>query len=215
MLLETSLCFLVFTVLDRAITKAKWQSPYYAVHAIHNAGIVAVTAPDLYHTFTDIHHVQNYEMNWLAAQLCLALHLYHIAFYWQKFRLDDWLHHGLMIGLALPLACLLPSHTFLGISLFFTTGLPGGIDYTMLFLVRNGYLEKHIEKRINAFLNVWIRSPGCAGAAALSWASCLSAPVIDPLMLIAPALTYWNGQYFMRQVVEDYRAYLMGEARRA
>jgi hypothetical protein len=204
MLFEISLFFGLFTILDRAITKAKWLNPYYAVHAIHNAGIVFLTTPDLYHTITDFHHIEHYDTNWLAAQLCFALHLYHIAFYWQKFRMDDWLHHGMMIGLALPLTCIFPNYTFLGCGLFFTTGLPGGIDYSLLFLVRNGYLAKHVEKRINSFMNVWIRSPGCSAVTALSFAACFSTPNSNQVPLLSALLIYWNGQYFMRQVVEDY-----------
>lgn len=206
-LFQTSLFFVIFTVLDRAITKGKWQSPYYAVHALHNTAIAYTTAPDIYNTFTDLHGLDKYSTNYLAVQLCVALHLYHIALYWQKFRLDDWLHHGLMIGVAIPLGLAVPAYTFMGFSLFFTTGLPGGIDYALLFAVRNGYLEKNTEKSINTFLNVWIRSPGCMAMAALTVACRLSNPkdLLTTTLSVVPALlNYWNGQYFMQQVVEDH-----------
>jgi len=206
-LLQTALFFIIFTICDRAITKGKWVSPYYAVHALHNAAIVATTAPDVYHTFTDLYGVTNYPTNYLAVQLCVALHLYHIALYCQKFRLDDWLHHGLMIGVAIPLGLAVPAHTLMGFSLFFTTGLPGGIDYALLFAVRNGYLEKNTEKSINTFLNVWIRSPGCMAMAALTLACRFSNPkdlLTTTLSVVPPLLNYWNGQYFMQQVVMDY-----------
>ena len=207
-ILETTVLLGLFAGLDKLITRSKWNNPYYAVHAIHNAAIVYTTAPDIYHTFTDLHGLAKYDTNWLAVQLCAALHLYHIALYYPKFRFDDWLHHLLMIGVALPVGCYVQAHTFMGFSLFFTTGLPGGIDYFLLFLVRNGYLNKYTEKDINAFLNVWIRSPGTAAMAALSMASFLSAPIMDPLIttisVIPPLLNYWNGQYFMQQVVEDH-----------
>jgi hypothetical protein len=207
-ILETSILLGLFASLDKLITRSKWNNPYYAVHAIHNAAIVYTTAPDIYHTFTDLHGLAKYDTNWFAVQLCVALHLYHIALYYQKFRFDDWLHHLLMIGVALPVGCYVEAHTFMGFSLFFTTGLPGGIDYFLLFLVRNGYLNKYAEKDINASLNVWIRSPGTVAMAALSMASFLSQPSTDPLIttlsVIPPLLNYWNGQYFMQQVVEDH-----------
>jgi len=206
-LLQTALFFTIFTICDRAITKGKWQNPYYAVHAIHNAAIVAMTAPDVYNTFTDLYGIQKYSTNYLAVQLCVALHLYHMALYWTKFRLDDWLHHGLMIGVAIPLGLAVPAHTLMGFSLFFTTGLPGGIDYALLFAVRNNYLEKNTEKSINTFLNVWIRSPGCMAMAALALANRLSNPtdlLTMTLSIVPPLLNYWNGQYFMQQVIEDH-----------
>jgi hypothetical protein len=201
----------LFSMLDCALTYANVQGVYYAVHALHNAAIVYLTAPDVIHTVTNFHNITAYPANQDAIHLCFALHLYHVMLYHSKFRADDWLHHGLMLGLALPIGCVLESHTLMGMSLFMTTGLSGGIDYALLCGVRNGLVHKNTEKAVNTFLNVWIRSPGCAGFAALSLAYLLShasfpsmsTPVV--CAYLAPTiLNYWNGQYFMRQVVEDY-----------
>jgi hypothetical protein len=195
----------LFSILDRALTYKGFQGVYYIVHAVHNAFIVVTTVPDLYHTFTDLHHIDIYPPNYLAIQLCFALHLYHIALYYPKFRYDDWLHHILMVGLGLPIGCIESAHTFTGLSLFFTTGLPGGIDYALLALNRNGQIARNTEKTINTFLNVWIRSPGCCGMAALGIANILSNPDKTSIIAMVPCiLNYWNGQYFMKQVVEDY-----------
>jgi len=195
----------LFASMDYVI-RLRYQKPYYAVHAIHNALLVAVTTSDVLTTFTDLHNLHLYPTNWLAIQLCLALHLYHVMLYWKGFRSDDWLHHGLMIGVALPIGCIANAHTFFGMSLFFTTGLPGGIDYVLLFANRNGWIHKLTEKRVNAFLNVWIRSPGCAAMAALGLAGLCSQSrfgVLDWLAIVPCLLTYWNGQYFMEQVIVD------------
>jgi hypothetical protein len=112
-----------------------------------------------------------------------------------------------MIGVAIPLGLSLPASTLLGFSFFFSTGLPGGIDYALLFLARNGLLQRNTEKRINAWLNVWIRSPGCVANATLIAAYLFSngsGPLAVAAGLVPAALMYWNGQYFMRQIVEDY-----------
>jgi hypothetical protein len=206
-LIHTCLYMGLFASIDFTIQLAGFQKPYYAVHAFHNALIVATTGSDVIATFTDLHNLHIYPTNWLAVQLCLALHLYHCAIYWKSFRFDDWLHHGLMIGVAIPLGCIANAHTLFGFSLFFTTGLPGGIDYILLFSARNGWIHKNTEKRINAFLHVWIRSPGCVAMAALSLALLFSQPPlfsrVDWLAYIPCLLTYWNGQYFMEQVIMD------------
>jgi hypothetical protein len=111
-----------------------------------------------------------------------------------------------MIGIALPIGGLLPSGTLLGYSLFFTTGLPGGIDYTMMFLTRNNFLERDTEKYINTYLQTWIRSPGCVSHATYTLAF-LSTHAFSRLeqigILIVAGLNYWNGQYFMEQVLLD------------
>ncbi len=197
-----------FWALDSFLTRLNVQGVYYAVHSLHNAAIVAVTYPDVIKTFLDFEQVFVTENNWTSISLCYALHLYHTAKYWRKFRFDDWLHHILMIVVALPVGTIYSCGTLTAFSLFFTTGLPGGIDYLFLFGVRNGFVHPITEKRVNTFLNVWIRSPGCVTQAALSvlYANQMSKfglsfgwPMIIPIVL-----NYWNGQYFMQQVVEDY-----------
>ena len=57
-------------------------------------------------------------------------------------------------------------------------------------------------------MNVWIRAPGCSSHAAFTVAYCFQ---MDEgmngrnfwLTLIPATLMYWNGQYFMNQVVVD------------
>lgn len=209
-MLSAALTFLsalpAFCALDRIVAVAGFQNPYYLLHSLHNAAVVYLTLPDVLTSFTDFHGLAAYEPNYTAAALVAALHLYHIALYRQKFRLDDWLHHALMIFVALPLGVLLPSSVMLGYSLFFSTGLPGGIDYALLFGVRNGWIHPLTEKRVNTILNVWVRSPGCVSHAALAAAMTLSSgatPLQKMLGLVPAALMGWNGQYFMQQVVRD------------
>ncbi len=194
-----------FVCLDKLLTLCRLEGVYYFIHSLHNAGIVYTTANDVLTTVTDFHALERYPNNDIAIGLCFALHIYHILIYWRKFRFDDWLHHGLMIFLALPIGVMLPSSTLTGYSLFFTTGLPGGIDYFLLFLVRNGWLQRLTEKRINRWLNVWIRSPGCASHAVLTCTYMLSGGNGFHWIGFLPALLVgWNGQYFLNQVVEDH-----------
>jgi hypothetical protein len=205
-LILTASFFQTFVLMDKALRYYQFQNPYYAIHAAHNALIVLLTAPDIWLTFTQFNNLGLYQPNWTAAYLCFALHFYHIWVYYRSFRFDDWLHHGLMIGVALPLGLSIPSSTLLGFSLFFTTGLPGGIDYALLFGVRNGWIERLTEKRVNKELNVWIRSPGCIAHATLSLLFlCNYTQHMNAFAnLLTTTLIFWNGQYFMQQVVTDY-----------
>jgi hypothetical protein len=198
-----------FCALDVALTRVGLEGVYYAVHSIHNAAIVYSTFPEIISTFTQFQTAIQAPVNLFALEICAALHIYHILFYRKKFRFDDWLHHILMIGIALPIGGLVPSGSMLGFSLFFTTGLPGGIDYALLFLTRNLWMDRESEKRVNTALNVWIRSPGCAAQAALTiLALYMNTSILSPFAwyggLLAGILNYWNGQYFMQQVVMDY-----------
>ena len=196
-----------FCALDSALSRLGLEGVYYAVHTIHNAAMVYVTGHEVLQTFTNFAGVSSAPNNMIAVELCFALHFYHCAYYWRKFRPDDWLHHGLMIGIALPIGTFVHAGTLLGFSLFFTTGLPGGIDYFFLFLSRNGWCSREVEKRINTALSVWIRSPGCVAQAALTVAYLSLQPQLPRYTvcaaLLTAALNYWNGQYFMHQVVYD------------
>jgi hypothetical protein len=197
-----------FMALDQGLSII-CHNPFYLVHAIHNGFIVYYTLPDVVNTITNYKYLHTYPTNMTAILLCFALHIYHTILYYKKFRYDDWLHHILMICFALPIPLIYESHTLIGYSLFFTTGLPGGIDYALLFAVRNNLLNKMTEKKINSWLNTWIRSPGCISNALIVTIS-LFGQNINPLSfeflikLMPGLLVFWNGQYFMRQVVEDY-----------
>jgi hypothetical protein len=197
----------LFAILDRTIAKSGYQKPYFAVHFLHNTALVAATASDVLVSFTDFGNLAAYPITWPAVYLCYALHAYHCLLYWRAFHYDDWLHHGLMIGVALPLGCSVSAGPLMGMNLFFTTGLPGGVSYALLFAEKNGMITRATSRRWNARINLWLRSPGCLANATMVLASVLSTTsgeVTPWQMFVAVAvsmLTAWNGQYFMEQVV--------------
>ena len=207
-LLNTCLIFGSFCVIDRILDSfSSLQGIYYGIHSIHNIIIVYLTTHEVYNTITQFDKIFTMPKNELALEFVFALHFYHLAIYWKKFRFDDWLHHLLMIGIALPIGTLVDSKSLMGYSLFFTTGLPGAIDYFLLFLVRNNWLNRKKEKLINSYLNVWIRSPGCISHAFLTFIFVFLTTQKYSMDwfcgIIVGLLTFWNGQYFMRQVVEN------------
>lgn len=198
-----------FAALDKAISALRLERPYYAVHVIHNVAIVALTAADVRDAFLSAEPARTTSLPiaWPAIYCCYALHLYHTLLYWRAFRFDDWLHHGLMIGVTLPLGCIAPAGPLTGASLFFTTGLPGGVSYGALWLERNGWLSRRTEKSVNQRMNVWIRAPGCVAIATLIAQAVLVHPSgatewQGVAGLVCALLVWWNGLYFMQQAVE-------------
>jgi hypothetical protein len=194
-----------FREMDQRLSYLGFQRPYYGVHAFHNACIVALTAGDVAAAFTEPGFGLTRPITWGAVLLCYALHLYHIWEYVAAFRFDDWLHHGLMIGIALPMGSMVPSGALMGFNLFFTTGLPGGISYALMFAQRNGWITRETETSMNARAHLWIRVPGCVAHAALTLAAGLSNPATtafyDVVTVLVAALTAWNGLYFANQAV--------------
>ena len=196
-----------FALIDRTLHRSGLLKPYYGVHVIHNAGIVALTAYDVWLSMTQFHSVTLLPVNWYSVCLCYALHLYHTILYWREFHMDDWIHHISMIAVALPLGCTVPAGPLMGFSLFFTTGLPGGVVYGLMFAERNGWVTKATSRPWCKAVNLWIRAPGCCAHAALTWASVLSAPADAVsgwqffVAAIAGGLNLWNGQYFLDEVI--------------
>ena len=114
-----------------------------------------------------------------------------------------------MIGISLPLTHCIPQGNIIAHGLFFTTGLPGLIDYFLLFLNRNNIIHRYIEKRVNLFLNLWVRAPGCIMNACIGSMHLItnnnqfSYYQLNASMIIIGSMC-WNGIYFMEQVVTDY-----------
>ena len=48
-------------------------------------------------------------------------------------------------------------------------GVPGGLDYAMLFAVKHGWMKPLQEKAYNSAVNVWIREPALICTATLGF----------------------------------------------
>ena len=106
----------------------KVQGKYYLIHSLNNMIIVYLTLPSLIYTYTNFLTFYEFKTDINSVILTYSLHLYHIIIYFKKLRFDDWLHHILMCGIALPLAIFSNGGSLLGHSLFFLTGFM--VSYT-------------------------------------------------------------------------------------
>ena len=205
------LCIAGFSLLDKVIEMFNVEGRYYANHALANAAIVSLTAKDALDCYLMKFDATS-ESLYTPKAIVYGLHCYHMLMYHKKMRFDDWLHHGLMVGVALPLTEVVPASTILSHSMFFINGLPGMIDYSLLFLVRNNYIQKCTEKKVNRLLNIWVRCPGCVMTTGFILMNVgMHYDVMSIQQKIASfamaGCVYWNGIYFMDQVVRDYQSY--------
>ena len=201
-------CFL-FSVSDYILTKFNIKGTYYFNHFIANLFVVYYTTPDLLSCYTNIYSAIRSPTNYNAIQYIFSIHFYHIFYYFNKLNFNDWLHHILMIFVALPLSLQSDNGAILSHSVFFLTGLPGGIDYFLLFLNRNRIITKKTEKRVNKYLNLWVRCPGCIASSTFIFQHLAlnQTNQVSPNKLALGTiglLIYWNGVYFMELVVRDY-----------
>ena len=203
-----------FIGIDSLLKYYKIEGRYYFNHMVCNSIVVYNTFNSMLLSY-DIINIINQEQLaslYTAKIIIYSLHLYHVLLYYRNLRKDDWIHHILMIGVVLPLTEIVPQNHIISHGLFFTTGLPGLIDYTLLFLNKNNLIHKYIEKKVNTFLNLWIRAPGCIMNTCMSIMTIVSnynqlntTAIYGGIVMLS--LVYWNGVYFMGQVVTDYANY--------
>ena len=199
----------IFSFSDKVLEYFGYKGRYYFNHFIANTAISMSTLPEIYNIYRDFNNIHLIPRNYYAINMTFAIHLYHMIVYWNKLTFDDYLHHILMVGVSLPLSLYAPCGPMIGHSLFFLTGLPGGINYGLLFLQRNGIIPKYTQKRVNKWLNLWIRMPGCIFTTALGIVDLINRwdnnSIYRNMASVIIGITiFWNGIYFMEQVVSDY-----------
>jgi hypothetical protein len=179
---------------------ARW----FFIHALGNSAVALLGSQDLVHCikYTGTCATEGWsELSFITFMVALLVHLYHIFFFWPNLSKDEWIHHGIMIGLSAPLSLYYPTRASI-VALWFLTGCPGMMDYFLLWGVKMGWVKRDTEKLCNAWISVWIRSPGCMFSSFLTLPMILNgtwAEAIGPMSLAA--LSFWNGQYYMVKAI--------------
>ena len=139
-----------------------------------------------------------------------SVHIYHMI---GGFRLSgaDYFHHRVFIP-----TIAFPGQVFrwgaLGnFQAFFISGMPGGIDYCMLGLQKVGLLRGMTEKRVNANLNTWLRTPGILTSTVLLYQALKLGRHQVPLWaaLLQLFLPPYNALYFGKQATANYAVHYM------
>lgn len=222
-MVQAYVCFFVFLfICSQAIKSLGFVNPashWFMLHSAANAYITLVTAPDLINTFSEPHWAVyrpagERSLDWTNAAMLGSIHLYHMLFF--KCTAADWFHHLLFVPFN-QLAYFWP-HLFwtdgrlwgsaINMQQFFVCGLPGGIDYFMLAMVKEGKMDRLRHKMWQAKINVWLRAPGLI--------SCVTIVLFDSMRqweglptsahviaLVDFLLIGFNGLYYMERVVES------------
>lgn len=197
--------YIVQSILKFKNTKLiKW----FFVHSITNYFIADYCINDMILCLNNINTCysikwNNYSYN--AYYLSILLHIYHLLFY--KVTKTDIIHHLVMCGIAGPLIYF--QDTILSsTSLFFMSGLPGMIDYFILFLVKIGKFNSLKQKTNYINICIWLRSPGCLLCVFASIPGLIiyynTNLVKFYTLLIMAILVFWNGQYYLMKTINDY-----------
>ena len=90
---------------------------------------------------------------------------------------------------------------------FFMCGLPGGLDYAMLYAVKHAWMSPLHEKRLNRVINVWFRAPPLVGVSVMVyiqlWLQTGVSVWVKGIRCFLIGLGAWNGLFFMERVVSS------------
>ena len=170
--------------------------------------VVAVAAvPDVLTTISRPTHCFTGPFSLVPAVVVPSIHLYHLMAF--ECSVGDWVHRILFAGIICPLGLFFDPGPIQNMVGFFICGLPGGLDYGMLALVKMGVMDSFTEKAWNARINVWMRSPGLLLAACCCFLGRFdeNAPLDAKnrvpwfVAVVCGVLCFLNGQYYMQVVV--------------
>lgn len=203
--------FLIFIILScsdytfqRILKCGRYDSAkYFLNHFLANMVICYYCYEDVWYVIWDpIDAIKSTRNCDLVLSIIEGIHLYHTVIYFKKLTLIDWVHH-LATFYMIGAAKMYHNGIVYNFGNFFLCGLPGGIDYLLLFLVKRGWMDKISEKYINTVLNAWIRNPG------ILFYSCILLTHSQLLaghhfVLHCAALCFWNAIFFNNRVLINY-----------
>lgn len=192
---------------------------YFVLHVVCNGFVTVVHMDDVWLTYKNpLTAPFNMPTDIQGTAVIAALHCYHLVVYTRELQAVDWAHHLIMIVVMLPLAVGLNAGSLLGHGAFFASGLPGGLDYLMLVLVKARVMESMTEKKWNTVIQTWVRAPGCLFHALFVWLALrdetlhqwvLNHSYLPPwgvyfACFVVMTTYYWNAMYFQQRVAQNY-----------
>lgn len=190
-------------ILLKRIFRRKDESlRWFYVHFVGNAIVCFYAVPHILSLFKDpvnaiVDPVFYWESNWVVT----IVHLFHLAFF--KCKFDDWVHHVVFALCGAATGYFVNFGELSDLYLFFVSGFPGGIDYMLLALVKEGILSKERRLKLALELNMWVRSPGIVSA----WALCCVWMTYRPkdvphyvCFVVITLASVVNAQFYARQV---------------
>lgn len=135
---------------------------YFIFHALFNLYLVYISWNTFVYCLLNPMHIFDNDYDNISILSTLSIinfHLYHLFTHIEELSMETMLHHlvGAIINPIMtinqPIGKLPVVHNII------LCGIPGGIDYLLLVLVKFGIIDKIEEKRINRYLNLMIRWP--------------------------------------------------------
>ena len=176
------------------------------LHASFNTVVMLSSAQDVMATIASpLCSLAHPMLSWKPAYFVISGHLYHaLAF---DMKANEARHHFIFSGIGGVVTLALPWGSLMSLCLFMISGLPGALDYAMLSAVKVGRFPRLKEKKINNYINTYVRIPGLVAVSVIA-AACLahgsSERLPTPILVFAMVLSYGNGVFYGEQVIGSY-----------
>jgi hypothetical protein len=194
--------FGILYFIDKVVLGHVDKSPrWFLVHFFGNMVITGYALPDVLHAL-------QYPLEALGGSyaieptiIAIILHIYHLLFY-TDVSWDDIVHHFGFVATLGSVALVWSWGPASNMMLFFMCGLPGGLDYLLLALVKLKFINSITEKWINTYINLYIRSPGILLTAFLLFVNMFAVHGI-PIYIVCGTLGLmcFNAQYYLGRVI--------------
>jgi hypothetical protein len=187
------------------ITSSNYR--WFFIHFLFNSIITIIGSYDL---MLCIEISKCATVEWINGDIIYGLltsfHLYHSLYF--NLTKTDIIHHVSTAFLSTPLIITYHRYPTAIVGVWFMSGLPGAIDYFLLWLVKMGYFDSMLEKKIYVWLSVWLRAPGCVLTSTLQLGLYNIIDKLSWVEIIAiiwdTSIVYLNGIYFMHDTVSKY-----------
>jgi|TARA_B110000091_G_C13698316_1_gene425133 hypothetical protein len=194
-------CFMAIGILDLTMAR-RFKARFFALHALTNAIVTTKAFKDGVIGIYDPMRGMEGPCNVVPAYMILTLFIYHVTMF-KNVPYDEWWHHilfGVGIGGVGLHYCPGPLQNAL---CFFISGFPGGVDYAMLALIKDGLMKPKTEKLVNGWMNAWVRGPGLTMVGFAMYLAAKYGRTSMPTWAAAfcGALSWFNGNYYAARVV--------------
>ncbi len=199
-LIALLLCFFIDMILLLTTGKnARW----FKLHACVNSLIVGLTIDNIYMMIKNPQCGFDEKTSHIDGIFTVVLHVYHCLFF--KLKTIDYYHHGFSVFIPI---LLVPNINYRFNSLYYFTlsGLPGGLDYLALTMVKYDYMDKITEKKVSSLLNSYIRMPLGTIASFYTYTAAVNEKdnIIFSSLSVMCFLIYYNVSYFGKLAIENY-----------
>ena len=137
------------------------KARYFFLHVFFNMLVTYIVFTDSYNLLFNPETGLNMNYSYygiLSTSAISSFHLYHYLSF-TNLSFDDYIHHFVSCLLVPSIGIIFPFGRLPSLCNIGMCGIPGGIDYFLLFLVKYNIINKMTEKNLNRWLNLIIRWP--------------------------------------------------------